>query len=177
MDNFDDFHTEVVTSGRVPYELVLMRRIDALGQGIISSDDGGVSAGLALVNTLPSQIYEQLKAEGYVKDIEKYLSLRITIRREVHKQKRHIPPSTHLEPKMLDGAIIGGMGTETVVADGKGKTAFVPVSNYKLHQEFWSTKGAQREFASRLLRRIIDLLDAAGILWRTRIEKIGSDDN
>lgn len=173
MDNFEGFHTEVVTSGRIPYEILLLHAVDAVRQGIVSSEDGGLASLLGLYAVLPEKIRKQLN--GFEEQIEKHLTLRIVMKRTVHKVKAFNPPSTHLENKLVDGGYLGGMAQAEEVTDSKGHVTFVPVSNYKLDKEFVTTKGAQRYFTFRTLRKIIDLLDTAGILWRSRTELTGSD--
>ena len=169
-DKDDGLKRELLAGGEhIPYQLILMNAIEDVRKGIVYHEDGGVTALLALLSVLPDKVYSQLN--GLEDEISEYLKLKITLQRVIHKEKRYLPPQTEFKDKWVDGVFFG---RESVKAD-KGKVTFVPVSNIKLHKEFWTEKGAQRDFVYRTLRRIIDILDSEGILWRSRVELVGGE--
>lgn len=165
----DEFKRELMTTEHIPYALIIFNAIEEVRKGIVHHEDAGVGALLGLHTVLPAKIRKQLP--GLVDEILKYSRLRITYRKVLRKKRQYRPPiygtEEHQDPS--------GLWHDERVQNTKGGSVLVTVASHKLDKEYQTTRSAQREFVYTTLMRIIDILDAEGILWRSRMELIGGE--
>lgn len=169
IDGPDGLKRELITDEHIPYQLVLMNGIEDVRKGIAFNDDGGLGALLSLYSVLPSKIRSQF--DGLPEEIFYKLRVKVFSKPVYHMRKFTSSPSkipwTEWSPEQ---------GKFVTTEPGDPKTVQLRVHAGTKTVEYLATSRTERrEFAMTKLMAIIDVLEAEGILWKSRLELVGGE--
>jgi hypothetical protein len=170
IDRHDGIREEVVRQGseHVPFmQVVLCQAIEDCRRAVVNAEDGGLAALEGLYCVLPSDIRATFKD----------LPAEITDQRRVQYYA-----TSHTKRKKMT---FGGNDVKLAYSPSSGKveetrsepkTYNVPHTVWTWHVENVVSKRARRAFVMEWFMRIMDVLEAKGLLQQTRIELLGNED-
>ena len=160
----------VIPDGHVPfYEVILLNSLEDVRRAIIHSDDGGLASLQALYCALPSEIrsmFSDLPGE-----IEYQGRVRYGVRRSIGRRKMTLPASNipRLEYNPSSGRIEEKFD--------KPRTILAPY--LKPDRKFvidCTPRQVKRQFVMTWFIKIFNVLEARGLLAKSRYELIGGEE-
>jgi len=160
---------EVIAQEHIPYQIVLLNAIEDVRKGIAHNEDGGLSTLLSLWAVLPAHIrreFADLPGEvAFQGRVEFYFRNRYKKRaiRQGAVSHRVFDPYT---------------AQFNEVVDHPAQTVKVRVvASRRVEVEDLRPVIFKRQFVLEKLTEIIDKLDSQGLLWKSRLELVGNEND
>jgi len=166
VESDSSFSQELITQEHVPYHVNLMNAVDGARRAISFSDDGGVGGVLALYSILEDRLRKRFP--GLEEKLHEALRTRV-VNVRTGTRKEYLDPS--------DPMAFTRTQWDTETQSYKEKQRFF--HSYKpimaVREVYVYALSDRRKFASQTLQRIIDVLNAEGLLWDTKSEIVGGE--
>jgi hypothetical protein len=162
---------ELILQGgeHIPFlQVIVLNALESVRQAIINANDGGLSALLGLWAVLPSGIRSQF--EDLPGKIEYYSRVSFVVHRSYSQSRMTLRanPVPRLEYDASEGKIVEKFGSDKTISVRQLKSQ-------KLALVDVTPKSVRRQVVITSFIQILDVLDEAGLLAKSRTELIGGE--